>query len=102
MTNTEACRRYRARHPERIKARNASANSRAARARYERSDKCVMYRATYAEDYEKKPERIAAKKIYRSTPKGRHTNAKASRNAELRKFGITQWQYSKMLHRQHG
>jgi hypothetical protein len=102
MTTAEASRIYRQRHPDRVKARNATPNSRAARARYEKSDKCVAYRNSYAEEYERKPERIQAKKLYRQSPKGKYLLRKASKQQDWKGLGFTETQYINWMRKQNG
>jgi hypothetical protein len=102
QANRDAVKRYRLRHPDRVKAHNASPNSKAARATYEKSDNCMMYRANDAEEYEKRPERIKAKLEYRASIKGKHATRKGSRDCELRSLGITEARYQKILSRQEG
>jgi hypothetical protein len=84
------------------KVYNATSKARARRAAYEKSDNCVAYRNSYAEMYEAKPERIAAKKEYRKSAKGKYLIAKSVRAYELRKYGVTEVQYQRMLRRQNG
>jgi hypothetical protein len=102
MAAREAVRRYRERHPDRVKLHNASPNSRAARARYERSEKCQEYRKRWAEKYEKDPTRIEKKRVYRRSPKGKALLKKGSRKQELKKFGISEAEYAAMLRAQRG
>jgi len=96
--SAEASRLYRLRHPERVRAKNASPKARAARARYEQTEKCKAHRAEYA----KGEKTVARHRAYRATPKGKHLQRIGSRKAELKKFGIDEAHYQRMLRKQNG
>lgn len=83
---------------EKQKARNALPCNRDARARYEQTEKCKAYRAEYA----KGEKTIARHRAYRATPKGRYLQRIGARKAELKKFGIEEIDYQRMLRRQNG